>query len=96
MEYEWFFFSVSAAEYAGLVRNIWVCVCVCEKDHGLNRCGLYENKQKACRYTNLKTEIMCQLLYDVSTFDMSVPLHTVIHVISSWSASFITWRDYRN
>jgi len=38
--------------------------------------------------TNLKTEIMCQLLYDVSTFDMSVPLHAVIHIISSWS-SFI-------
>jgi hypothetical protein len=32
---------------------------------------------------NLQIEIMCQLLYDVSAFDMSIPLHAVIHFVSS-------------
>jgi len=42
-----------------------------------------KTSKKHVDYTNLKIEIMCQLLYDVSSFDMSVPLHAFIHVISS-------------
>jgi len=42
-----------------------------------------KTRKKHVDDTNLKTEIMCQLVYDVSTFDMSILLNAVTHVMSS-------------
>jgi hypothetical protein len=77
MEYEWFCFSsISTAEYAGLVYNICVfvcmcvlcvcvCVCVCVSAKRImvwTDAVYIKTRKKHVNDTNLKTEIMCQLL----------------------------------
>ena len=77
-----FFPFISTAEYAGLVSNIFVCV----KGIIVWTDAVYmQTSKKHVDDPNLQIEIMCQLLYDVSAFDMSIPLHAVIHFVSSWS-----------